>query len=115
MSWRKEIKIMAKTKQVVSGQELDFFARQLLAEKNLQNVDPEVMEQLVTDLSSRVEDHINAALLNAMEPNDVAAFGELLEKDDGQAIEHFLETKIPNLQDVVTGTLQQFRSTYLGL
>lgn len=94
---------------------LDQFMDKLLQEKQLPELSPEVMAEMKSDLMSRVEDRINAQLIASMNPDQLAAFTNLLEEDNDQKTQEYLKSNIPDLENVVATALLNFRNTYLGL
>jgi len=94
---------------------LNIFVSRLLEEKQLQNVNQEVSEQLKADLTDRVEDRINMMILKNLPEEDLLLFEKLLEGEDMVATQAFCQQRIPNLQDLVSAELLAFRKTYLDL
>lgn len=93
---------------------IDSFVERLVDEKGLLGLDDEVLEQVKHDLSSRVEDRINAAILLHIPDSKLEAFSAVLEKEDASEIQKFCAATIPGLDDVVAKELLAFRETYLG-
>ncbi len=91
------------------------FAEKLLKEKQLDSVDPDVYEELKKDLLSRVEDHINVALLEQMPGDKLEEFHALLETGNSPEIVEYCQKNVPDFQGVIASTLYNFRNTYLGL
>jgi hypothetical protein len=91
------------------------FVTRLLEEKHLQNVDPEVLEQLKADLTDRVEDRLNMVILKNLPEEALAPFEKLLEQDNSEETQAFCQQNIPNLQEIISDELLAFRKTYLDL
>lgn len=98
-------------------QPLAVFAERLLAEKGIQGLDEEIMAQMRADLVSRAEDHINAAMLAALAPEQVEAFEALLGRDatTGDDVHAFLQEHVPAFDETMANALMGFRNTYLNL
>ncbi len=96
---------------------LEEFAENLLEEKNLPNLENEVKEEMKQDLLSRLDDHINAALIAALSPGQQEELDQLTEKDDfkDEKIQQFFVDNIEDFSMVFAGILMGFRKTYLGL
>ncbi len=101
---------MPKQKEV-----LDQFVDRLLQEKKLADSDPEVMAQLHEDLASRVESHINAAILSQMPPEHLEEFTNVLDVGDGDKIWEFCKKHVSDVDSVVAQALLDFRNNYLGV
>jgi len=91
------------------------FVGRLMQEKNFQNLDQKVMSQLKDDLSERVEDRINATILQHMPPAKLEFFNELLDSATGEELQVFCQENIPKLDEVIAEALLDFRNTYLDL
>lgn len=100
---------------MAQNQDLHYFVDQLLTERQVGDLDPEVLDQMKSDLYSRVEDHINAAVLTNLPENKLAEFNKLLDTASPQEIQEFAHSNIANLDQIVAATLASFRKTYLGL
>lgn len=99
----------------LSDPNIKVFVENLVAEKKFTDVEEEVIVQIKKDLTDRVEEIINAAILAAMPAGRLEDFDKLLHTGTGQEIAAFCETNVPNLQEIVTEELRAFRETYLGI
>ncbi|HEY0979889.1 MAG TPA: DUF5663 domain-containing protein [Candidatus Paceibacterota bacterium] len=94
---------------------LEAFVERLITEKQFENLEPEVREQLKSDLVSRAEDHVNASVIAALSETDLAAFQTMLAEDkDAAALQAFLSEHVKDMDQVVAGALIAFQQTYLG-
>lgn len=91
------------------------FAKKLLEEKQLTNVDAEVFEQLQNDLVEKIEDRINMVILAHMPEDKLVEFERVLDGDSLEEIQFFCEKNISNAQEIISAELLAFRKTYLGL
>lgn len=94
---------------------LQSFVDRLTEEKGLSNLDREVLAQIKTDLLSRVEDRINASIVEHMPAEQVEFFEKLVERGEKTEIHAFCERHIPGLDEMIAKELIAFRNTYLGL
>ncbi len=90
------------------------FVEKLLAEREI-DADPETLAQLKADLVDRVEDHVNAAILENIPADKMEEFEQVIEKSDEEAIRDFCRQNIANLDEVVGEALLKFRATYLNV
>lgn len=107
----------SKTLPLPNSPALSGFVDVLIAEKHFDELEPEVIAEIKQDLLDRIENHINAAVLDRLPNNQVAEFERLLDnenKDSGQ-IQQFIQSHVPDLERLVQQTLASFRNTYLGI
>jgi hypothetical protein len=93
---------------------LEAFVDRLLDEKGLEGLDAEVLAQVRTDLMSRLEDRVNAAILAHMPEDQLPAFLKVLDSGDSAEIQKFCVKHVPSLDEVVATELLGFRETYVG-
>lgn len=93
---------------------LEQYVDKLLSEKQLPDLGPEVIAQMKSDLLSRVEDRINAALIEHLNPDQMKEFDSLLETNNEADVQDFLKRAIPDLETVIATALINFRAIYLG-
>ena len=91
------------------------FVKKLIEEKKYENIDPEVMEQIEADLVDRVEDRINATILERMPKEKMPEFEMLLNSGTPEEIQSFCEQSITDFPNVLAQAMMDFRKTYLGL
>jgi len=103
-----------KNSQNVPSEALDIFVGRLVEEKKIQNLVPEVMEQIKSDLLFRVEDRINAAILEHMPSEKLEEFNKLLDGADTEKINSFCKENIPNFENMLADELMKFRNIYLN-
>lgn len=93
---------------------LEQFVDNLLEEKAMVDLDAEVIAQIRKDLLDRVEDHINAAMLEALSPDKLEDFEKILSEGSEADIQTYCSENIPDLDQLIATTLLRFRSIYLG-
>ena len=93
--------------------DLNGFAESLLNEKGLTAVDAETREQMKKDLVDRLEDRINAVVLEKMPPEKLEEFEKLVDASGQEEIAKFCAVNIPDLDQMIAAELVSFRTTYL--
>ena len=71
------------------SQAINIFIEKLVEEKNFENIDSEVLEQIKNDLLDRVEDRINATILEKMPPEKLEQFNVVLDSKNTDDIQSF--------------------------
>ena len=110
-------KLSAAINRVESDMEsITQFIEQLLKDKKLPQLDEEVRQQLVNDLSNRLIDVINRRLIEAMPNNEVEIFTGLLDQKpiEPEKVRAYIEAKVPNQQQITLDAMMEFRTLYLG-
>jgi len=79
-------------------------------------VDAEYKKQLALEVRDKIEETVQLELLSAMTPEQAAAFGEMLERDDltDQEIIEYVEKCEININVINSTALTKFRVAYLG-
>lgn len=95
---------------------LEMFVSRLLEEKKLpEDLEKEVIAQIKTDLLSKVEDRINAVIINNLSGEKLEEFNTMLDKDSSdEETQKFLSETIPNLDQLIATELVVFKQTYLS-
>lgn len=89
------------------------FVDKLVAEKNFNTADEEVLAEIKADLLDRAEIHLNAGLLEALPSTAMPEFERLLDEGNNDHIKKFLQQHIPNMEVVIAKILLDFKSAYL--
>lgn len=93
---------------------LQVFIEGLIKEKGLEDLDPEILTQLKEDLQKRLENIINATILENLPSEKLPEFEKLLDSGaDDEMIQSFCRENIPNLDEVIAKALLDFRRSYL--
>ena len=90
------------------------FVDKLLEEKGTDGLDPDVVAQMKQDLLARVEDTVNASVLELLPPEKLPELNDLLDKGTDQEVSDFYNANIPNFPEELARVLFGFRSLYLG-
>lgn len=98
----------------MNNEALKDFVRAMLVEKKLTGVSDEIMGKLVNDLTGRLEDQINRALIDVLNDDQFKVFESLVEKQDTQKLSTFFTDNNVPVQNIVTETMTKFRMAYLG-
>lgn len=98
-------------------QTLEAFVDKLVDEKGLSSMADDVLVQMKSDLLSRVEDRVNAEMIEALPSDRAEAFEMLLNADasSGDDVAKFLKENVSNFDEVLANALMGFRHTYLNL
>jgi len=99
----------------MAGDQLDQFILDILEQKQLPGITPEVKAQLVTDLKQRLLDQIDRAIIDALPDDKMDQFNDLLDNsaDDAQ-VQEFMVSAGVDVKQVAIDTMLRFRSLYLG-
>jgi hypothetical protein len=92
---------------------IDFINR-LVEEKGMSNLDPKVLAQVKSDLLSRVEDRLDAAIIRELPTAVLPEFEKLVDERDVTKTQEFCRTHIPDIDELVAAELLGFRRTYGG-
>jgi len=94
---------------------LDPFVDKLVEEKGLDGLEKEVLDQIKVDLKDRIEDIINAKIVEKLPPEKLEEFEKLLDQNTSpQATQKYVKDNIPDLEEVLARVFLNFRQTYLG-
>lgn len=93
---------------------LEQFVDRLIQEKGMTNLLPQVLSQIKQDLTKRLENIINAAIVANLSPEKLTEFQNELIKNDEANIQKFIATNVPNLDEILARELIHFRQTYLN-
>lgn len=95
--------------------DINTFVDELIEAKNLVGIDGQVLDQMKKDLLDRVENRINAVIATNMPESAQDEFEKLVDSDSSdEEVTKFCSEKIPNLTELISTDLVQFRSVYLG-
>lgn len=95
---------------------IDQFINQILDDKKITGETPEVRQQLVADLRSRLMTQIDRAMINALSPEQLNQLSAMLDKSDltDQQMQDFFRQSDIDGQQIALNTMMQFRNYYLG-
>lgn len=102
--------------QLAFTQVVDDFLNLLLDEGGMGTVSVGVRAQMLNDLRVRLNERLFATALMNLPEEKVTELRELSEKGtSGEEVEKFIDTNIPNSQEIFAGAFLTFRNDYLGL
>jgi len=94
---------------------LESFIDRLLEDKQFKDLEPDVLTQLKSDLSGRLENHINAALLAELNEEQTEEMRKMMDAGAGtEELHNFFKDNVADIDAIVAATLIKFRSSYLG-
>jgi len=93
---------------------LEDFVDKLIEEKGFGEKDPEVLEQIKLDLIDRVEDRINAMVMERLPVDALEEFETKLDSGSPEEIQKFILAYIPDIKDRTAFELMSFKSMYLS-
>lgn len=73
----------------------------------------EVGEEMVQDLSARLDSSLTATTLEHMPDRHLDEFNRLMDRGDSVAVNAFIQKAIPNTQKVFMEAMVEFRRSYL--
>ncbi len=96
--------------------DLVLFVDRLIEEKNFpEGLEKEVVGQIKADLLSRVEDRVNAVIINNLSEDKLDEFMKLLDSDISDSeMQNFCADNIPELPQLLASELMVFKQTYLS-
>lgn len=101
----------------MAGQDpVDLFIEQIVDQKNLAGVTPEIKQQVVTELKGRLMDQIDRAMIDSLNSEQLDKFNTLLDNQNttDQQLQDFFATSGIDSQQVALDTMLKFREFYLG-
>lgn len=97
-------------------QNIDDFISQLLVDKGIKDLEPEIEEDLKDDMKTRLMDQINKAAVMQLSEEKAAELAGMVDDSDftNEKLTEFMQNSGVNLTEVAIDTMLQFRSAYLG-
>ncbi|MEI6316442.1 MAG: DUF5663 domain-containing protein [bacterium] len=93
---------------------LEEFVNKLIVEKGFGDKDPDVLEQIKLDLIDRIEDRINAMIMEKLPEDALDEFESKLDSENQEEIQKFIIKYIPDVKDRVAFELISFKNMYLN-
>ncbi len=97
-----------------SSPSLEDFAEKLLEERGTDGVDAEIREQMKKDLTDRLEDRINMALVEKLSPQYLEEAERLIDEGNAENVQKFFQDHIADVSEVIATELVLFRQRYLN-
>ncbi len=97
-------------------QNVDEFIENLLSEKGIVNLEPDVKAELKKEMTDRLVDQINKAAIMQLSEDKAASLAKLIEDPDfnNEKMAEFMQNSGVNLTEVTLDTMLKFRNFYLG-
>lgn len=97
--------------------EVDQFLGQIIDEKNLTGITPEIKAHLVEDMRNRLMEQIDRAMVNALRPEQVQQLNSLLDAPNfsDDKVQAFFKDAGVDAERVALDTMMRFRQYYLGM
>lgn len=94
---------------------LDKFVDELLAAQGIEGVDAEIREQLIEDLTTRLDDRLEAAMVAELPEDKLPELEQLLDRKNNEMdLQKFFADNIPDLPALLARELAAFRQDYLS-
>lgn len=104
--------------ETTNGGDLDLvmFVDRLVEEKKFpEGLEKEVVDQIKADLLSRVEDRMNAVIINNLSPEKLEEFNKLMDNNiSDEDMQKFCGDNIPDLPQLIASELIVFKQKYLS-
>lgn len=97
-------------------QSVDEFIESLLTDKGITDIEPDIKEELKTDMKKRLLDQINRAAVMQLSEEKADELAKLIEDPNftNEEMTKFMQDSGVNLTEVALDTMLKFRSFYLG-
>lgn len=98
-------------------QNIDDFISQLLVDKGIKDLEPEIEQSLKNDMKTRLMDQINKAAIMQLSEEKADELSGMIDDPDftNEKLTEFMQNSGVNLTEVTIDTMLQFRSAYLGV
>lgn len=94
------------------------FIERLLAARGMtrQKIAPHVYDELVEDVKKRLEEAVNAEMVSALNPDDLARLEELMDaaETSQDQLETFFTDRVPDFSDRLSKVLLDFHGRFLA-
>ncbi len=97
------------------NQDIKAFLKKLLEDAGQTDLSPELEEQMILDLNSRLEDRLIMAAMENLSDENQDKLGQMAEeKASSKDMEEFVKAHVDNWEEVFSKAMSDFRETYLG-
>ncbi len=97
------------------NQDIHAFLKKMLEDSGQTDLTPALEEQMIADLNTRLEDRLILTAMENLSEADQDTLGKMAEdKATSKQMEEFVQTHVPNWEEVFAAALGDFRDTYLG-
>lgn len=99
----------------MNNKDLREFISNIISEKGLSVSSEEVKEQLIEDMTHRLLDLIDREAISAMSEPNVDKLNQMLDEGaSNDAVQSFIASVVPNMQQIVAQATIRFRKAYLN-
>lgn len=97
-------------------QSVDEFIESILNDKGITDVEPDIREELKSDMKQRLLNQINKAAVMQLGEDKASELAQKVDEPDfnGQKMAEFMQNSGVNLAEVALDTMLRFRGFYLG-
>ena len=97
-------------------QSVDEFIESLLVDKGITGIEPDVREELKTEMNTRMLDQINKAAIMRLSEEKAAELAAMVDDPSftNEKMTEFMQNSGVNLVEVALETMLQFRNFYLS-
>lgn len=97
-------------------QTVDDFIEQLLVDKGITDIEPDVRAELKEDMKKRLLDQIDRTAVMKLSEEKANELAELIDDPDftEEKMAEFMQNSGVNLAEIATDTMLRFRNFYLG-
>lgn len=97
-------------------QSVDEFIESLLVDKGITGIEPDVREELKTEMKTRLLDQINKAAIMQLSEEKAAELAAMVDDPNftNEKMTEFMQNSGVNLVEVALETMLQFRNFYLS-
>lgn len=97
-------------------QSVDEFIESLLVDKGITGIEPDVREELKTEMKTRLLDQINKAAIMQLSEEKAAELAAMVDDPNftNEKMTEFIQNSGVNLVEVALETMLQFRNFYLS-
>lgn len=94
---------------------LEAFLDSCLVDKGIKDVPKELHDQMMQDLAARLETWLMQSVFKKLEEKDAQPLERLMDKGaTQQEIMQFLQSRVPNLQNIFAEEMVNFKKAYVG-
>lgn len=92
---------------------IEQFIEKVVEEKGFDKKDPEVVAQIKADLTSSLEDRIDAMILANIPEDALTSFEKVLDGGNEEELNTFVKQYIPDLDEKLAVEMLTFKNMYL--
>lgn len=92
----------------------DSFQKDLIAELGLQDLPEDKKEQLILKIGELIQQNIILRVLTELNDKDKDEFDKVLAQEDGEKTLAFLQSKLPNLEEIFKEEIAKFKESAIS-